>query len=84
MIAFILGVVVCFVFLLAGFPLVLDAFRAWAPQGLIEAIASLSFLAHFESLSKGVIDLRDVLYFGMTIVFFLVATSVVLDARKSE
>ena len=83
-IAFILGVVVCFVFLLAGFPLVLDAFRAWAPQGLIEAIASLSFLAHFESLSKGVIDLRDVLYFGMTIVFFLVATSVVLDARKSE
>lgn len=83
-IAFILGVVVCFVFLLAGFPLVLDAFRAWAPQGLIEAIASLSFLTHFEALSKGVIDLRDVLYFGMTIVFFLVATSVVLDARKSE
>ncbi|MCP5339059.1 MAG: ABC transporter permease subunit [Steroidobacteraceae bacterium] len=83
-IAFILGVVVCFVFLLAGFPLVLDAFRAWAPQGLIEAIASLSFLTHFEALSKGVIDLRDILYFGMTIVFFLVATSVVLDARKSE
>ncbi|MCP5471966.1 MAG: ABC transporter permease subunit [Sinobacteraceae bacterium] len=83
-IAFILGVVVCFVFLLSGFPLVLDAFRAWAPQGLIEAIASLSFLTHFEALSKGVIDLRDILYFGMTIVFFLVATSVVLDARKSE
>ena len=83
-IAFILGVVACFVFLLAGFPLVLDAFRAWAPQGLIEAIASLSFLTHFEALSKGVIDLRDVLYFGMTIAFFLVVTSVVLDARKAE
>ncbi|MCC6171775.1 MAG: ABC transporter permease subunit [Gammaproteobacteria bacterium] len=83
-IAFILGVVACFVFLLAGFPLVLDAFRAWAPQGLVEAIASLSFLTHFEALSKGVIDLRDVLYFGMTIAFFLVVTSVVLDARKAE
>jgi ABC-2 type transport system permease protein len=83
-IAFILGVVACFVFLLAGFPLVLDAFRAWAPQGLIEAVASLSFLTHFEALSKGVIDLRDVLYFGMTIAFFLVVTSVVLDARKAE
>ena len=83
-VAFILGVVACFVFLLAGFPLVLDAFRAWAPTGLVDAIASLSFLAHFEALSKGVIDLRDVLYFGMTIAFFLLATSVVLDARKSE
>jgi len=83
-IAFILGVVVCFVFLLAGFPLVLDAFGGWAPQGLVDAIASLSFLTHFEALSKGVIDLRDVLYFAMTIAFFLVATSLVLEARKSD
>ena len=83
-IAFILGVVACFVFLLAGFPLVLDAFRAWAPQGLVDAIAALSFLTHFEALSKGVIDLRDVLYFALTIGFFLAATSVVLDARKAE
>jgi ABC-2 type transport system permease protein len=83
-IAFILGVVACFVFLLAGFPLVLDAFSGWAPQGVVDAIAALSFLTHFEALSKGVIDLRDVLYFAMTIAFFLVATSLVLDARKSD
>jgi ABC-2 type transport system permease protein len=53
-------------------------------SGLVDAIASLSFLTHFEALSKGVIDLRDVLYFAMTIAFFLVATSLVLDARKSD
>src|SRR5215471_2529154 len=53
-IAFILGVVTCFAFLLAGFPLVLDVFRSWAPQVLVDAIASLSFLAHFESIAKGV------------------------------
>jgi ABC-2 type transport system permease protein len=41
-------------------------------------------LTHFEALSKGVIDLRDVLYFALTIGFFLAATSVVLDARKAE
>ena len=63
--------VVCFVFLLAGFPLVLDVFRAWAPQALVNAIASLSFLTHFESISKGVIDVRDLLYFAMLIAFFL-------------
>ena len=83
-IAFILGVVACFAFLLAGFPLVLDAFSGWAPRGVVDAIAALSFLTHFEALSKGVIDLRDVLYFAMTIAFFLVATSLVLDARKSD
>ncbi|MFO1427962.1 MAG: ABC transporter permease subunit [Steroidobacteraceae bacterium] len=83
-IAFIVGVVACFALLLAGFPLVLDAFRAWAPAALVDAIAALSFLTHFEALSKGVIDLRDVVYFALTIAFFLIATSIVLEARKSE
>lgn len=83
-IAFILAVVVCFLFLLAGFPLVLDVFRSWAPQALLNAIASLSFLTHFESISKGVIDLRDILYFAMLIVFFLIATSLTLEVRKAQ
>ncbi len=83
-IAFILAVVACFAFLLAGFPMVLDAFRGWAPQVLVDAVASLSFLTHFESISKGVLDLRDLLYFALTMAFFLVATAIILDVRKSE
>jgi len=83
-VAFILGVVACFAFLLAGFPLVLDVFRAWAPQVLTDAIASLSFLTHFESIVKGVIDVRDLLYFAMLIGFFLLATAVVLELRKAD
>jgi ABC-2 type transport system permease protein len=83
-IAYIFAVVACFLFLLAGFPLVLDLFRAWAPQVLVDAIASLSFLTHFEAISKGVIDLRDVTYFALVVVFFLIGTAVVLDVNKSE
>ena len=83
-VAFILGVVACFIFLLAGFPLVLDVFRSWAPQVLVDAIASLSFLAHFESIAKGVIDVRDLLYFGMLIAFFLLATSIALEWHKAD
>ena len=78
------GVVACFSVLLAGFPLVLDAFRSWAPQWLVDAIASLSFLTHFDSIKKGVIDVRDLLYFAMLIGFFLLATSIALDVRKAE
>jgi len=83
-VAFILAVVACFAFLLAGFPMVLDLFRSWAPQVLVDAVASLSFLTHFESIAKGVIDLRDLLYFAMLIGFFLLATSIALDVRKAE
>jgi ABC-2 type transport system permease protein len=83
-VAFILAVVVCFAFLLAGFPLVLDAFHAWAPQVLIDAIASLSFLTHFEAISKGVLDVRDLLYFVLTMAFLMIATAIILDVRKSE
>jgi ABC-2 type transport system permease protein len=83
-IAFILGVVACFIVLLAGFPLVLDVFRGWAPQWLVDAIASLSFLTHFDSIKKGVIDVRDLLYFGMLSAFFLLATSIALDLRKAQ
>jgi ABC-2 type transport system permease protein len=83
-VAFILGVVVCFVFLLAGFPLVLDIFRSWAPLALVDAIASLSFLAHFESIAKGVIDVRDLLYFAMLIGLFLLATVITLELRKAD
>ncbi|MBV9343554.1 MAG: ABC transporter permease subunit [Gammaproteobacteria bacterium] len=83
-VAFILAVVVCFAFLLAGFPLVLDVFRAWAPQPLLDAIASLSFLAHFDAITKGVIDLRDLLYFAMLIGFFLLATTIALELHKAD
>ena len=55
---------VCFLFLLSGFALVLNAFQGWAPQPVIDAIASLSFLTHFGSIAKGVIDVRDLLYFA--------------------
>jgi ABC-2 type transport system permease protein len=83
-VAFILTVVVCFLFLLAGFPLVLGFFSAWAPQGLVDAISGLSFLSHFAAIAKGVIDLRDLLYFLLTIAFWLYASAVVIDLKKAD
>ncbi|HZO23540.1 MAG TPA: ABC transporter permease subunit [Steroidobacteraceae bacterium] len=83
-IAFILGVVVCFAFVLAGFPPLLNLLTGWVPQVIVDAIASLSFLTHFESIAKGVIDVRDLLYFAMLIGFFLLATSIALDLRKAN
>jgi len=83
-IAFVITVVVCFVFLASGFPMVLDFFTSWAPQILVDGIASLSFLTHFESISKGVIDLRDLIYFSFLILAFLYANTIVLRWRQAE
>src|SRR5579862_820316 len=83
-VAFITAALVGFVFLLAGFPLVLDFVRGVLPQSVVDAIASLSFFSHFEAISKGVIDLRDLVYFGALIGFWLTATALVLDMKKAE
>ena len=83
-IAFVITVVVCFMFLVSGFPMVLDFFTSWAPQILVDGIASLSFLTHFESISKGVIDLRDLIYFSFLILAFLYANTIVLRWRQAE
>jgi ABC-2 type transport system permease protein len=83
-IAFVLTVVVCFGFLLSGFPLVLDLFAGWAPQPIIDGIASLSFLTHFASISKGVIDFRDLWYFGLLIGTFLYANTIVLQWKQAD
>lgn len=83
-IAFVISVVVCFGFLLSGFPLVLDLFSGWAPQILIDGIASLSFLTHFSNISRGVIDFRDLVYFGLTIGAFLYANTIVLEWKQAD
>ena len=83
-IAFVITVVVSFGFLLSGFPLVLDLFSGWAPQTIVDGIASLSFLTHFANISKGVIEVRDLVYFGLVIGTFLFANTIVLQWKQAD
>jgi len=82
-IAFVVTIVACFLVLLSGFPLVLNFFRDWMSPGAVEAIASVSVLTHFNSLMRGVVELRDVVYFASGICALMVATTFVVDWRKS-
>ena len=83
-IAFVISVVVCLAFILSGFPLVLEFFSGWAPQFVLSAISSFSFLTHFQSISKGVLDLRDIFFFVTLIAFWLFATATIIDMKKAE
>ncbi|HEY4114697.1 MAG TPA: ABC transporter permease subunit [Rhizomicrobium sp.] len=82
-IAFVVSVVVCFLFTISGAPLVLDFFRAWAPFALVSAISSFSFLTHFASIQQGVIDIRDLVFFFSLIALFLAANIVVVDLKRA-
>lgn len=82
-IAFVASVAVCFLFTVAGTPLVLDFFSLWAPAALSSAIASFSFLAHFNAIQQGVIDARDLVYFFSLIALWLFAAIVLIDMKKA-
>lgn len=82
-IAFILSVLVSFLFTMAGLPLVLDFFSSWAPVEFVNLIASFSFLAHFEAISRGVIDLRDLIFFGSLILLALTACGLIVDMKRA-
>lgn len=83
-VAFILSVVVCFGFLLTGLPMIMSLFSGWAPQGLLDMVAGFSFLTRFTAISQGVLDLRDIVYFGLVITFWLMANTIILELRKAD
>ena len=82
-IAFVITVVLCFGFLISGYAPVMDLLSGWAPAAVVDAVAGFSFLTRFDSISKGVIDLRDLVFFFSMIALFLFATALVVESKKA-
>lgn len=82
-ISFIVSVVICLFLVLAGWPAVTGALSGWAPLWLVETVAGFSFVPHFETMGRGVLDLRDLLYFCSLIFFMLFANNVILENRRT-
>src|SRR5436309_4096123 len=77
-VSFIISVVICLFLILAGFPPVIRFLQSWASPGVVDAIASISVITHFDGFQKGVLDSRDLIFFVSVIVFSLFTTSVIL------
>lgn len=82
-IAFIVAATICFLLVMSGLELVLGFFRGWAPAFIVDAIASMSFLNHFELISRGVITLPSLFFYFSIIAFFLFANVVIVEQRKA-
>jgi len=83
-ISFVIAFVICLFLALAGWPPVMEIVNKWAPGWLVNGIASLSVMPHFESLQRGVIDVRDVIYYVSVMALALFGAHLVLENRKSS
>jgi ABC-2 type transport system permease protein len=82
LVVYLLTSLVILLYLLAGYPLALNPLRDVFPQAMVDLIASFSFLEHQQAIMRGVLELRDVLFFALTCLFWLSLNVLVLKAKK--
>lgn len=83
-IAFIVSALVCFIFLSNGLTIVQEFFNDWAPSFILLTIKNLSFLEHFQTIVRGVVDLQDIVFFLSTILFFLFVNVLAVEHIKAK
>jgi ABC-2 type transport system permease protein len=83
LIAFVISVAAGFLLMLSGLDMVLGLFRGWAPQYVVDLVASFSFLTHFASVSKGVMDLRALIFFFSLIGLCLFINCQIVEVKKA-
>lgn len=81
-VAFVLSVLVGFLFTAAGLPLVAGGVRDVLGPGAAEAVAAFSLLTHFEAAQRGVLELRALLFYGGFIVLWLTLNAILVSAKK--
>lgn len=82
-VSFIISLVGILFLILAGYPPVTNLLVNWASPWLVEGVAAFSVMTHFESIQKGVLDTRDLIYFLSVIGFSLFTTSVIIRAHRA-
>jgi ABC-2 type transport system permease protein len=60
----------------------LDWIRQFSPSWLAPWLAYLSLRTHFDNITRGVVDLRDIVYYLSIIGFFLYLNVRAVESRK--
>jgi len=82
-ISFIVSIVICLFFILAGYPPVTEVLSGWSPVWLLNIVSYLSFLSHYISIERGVLDLRDIVYYLSVIFFMLFMNGMIIQNRRT-
>ena len=82
-IALVLAVITNLIFFLSSLEYVLAFFRLFLPLSIIDLVASFSFITHFDTISRGLIELRDLVFFGSIIVLFNITSEIIVSFKTS-
>jgi len=83
-ISFILSVNICLVLVLLGWGVLGDTLNSVFPVWISDFVSQFSFTTHYDAIRRGVIDLRDIIYFVSIIVIMLMLNVVVLESHKAS
>jgi ABC-2 type transport system permease protein len=78
-IAFVLSVVSCLVLVLLGWSVFQGVLEVVLPAAFVSVLENFSFTTHFDSMLRGLIDLRSVVYFVSLMVFTLLLNVIVVE-----
>jgi ABC-2 type transport system permease protein len=62
--------------------LALNPVRELFSQSFVDVVSSISLLSHIQAVTRGVLELRDLLYFLLTIGFWLLLNLFALQKRR--
>lgn len=82
-IALVLAVLANLFFFWSGIEYVLSFCRLFLPDSIIDVIASFSFVSHFSSLTYGLIELRDIIFFASLIIFFVYTAILIINIKTA-
>ena len=82
-ISFIVSVLICLFLILAGYSRSPTCCRAVASPRVVEVIAAFSVMTHFEGFQRGVLDMRDVVFFASVMGFALFTTGVIIRNQRA-
>ena len=82
-IAFVLAVAVCFLFAVASYPIVTEFLSRTTPV-LADIARRISVADRFQSFQRGIISLRDLIFFASFIGFWLFLNTVIVEHRKAD
>ena len=82
-IALVLSVVANLAFLLSGLEYILAFVRLFLPLAAVDMIASFSFLTHFDAISRGLLKLRDLIFFVSLILLFNFTTVLIVSFKTA-
>jgi ABC-2 type transport system permease protein len=83
-VAMLLSVVSLLFLFLLGYPMLIDVATGWMPSWMVDVFNGISPYKYFDSISRGVLDTRDIVYFACFCGFFLYMNALVLQSRRNK